>query len=354
MILATSILNEGFLSRPDGALLTYLENTKKLVDKVLSRGSMPVVITMYGSALYSESRMLDLIRLNREIEALGVPVMGLYEALEGRPIGVPSSLFVDGVHPNDLGHELIADSLTPLLTESFSGSEIQKRIWLQTTNGGVFGWRPLSADIPASVGLSIPNGSLSWTFATLLYPQPLVGFGSANWGAELKIVTDSEQILVQATRVASGDSLDLEVKLDGAVSTRLGSFSTSIPYGEPLKLVVRYSKFARKLEVDVASSRNSIELDGVPEIGAAKNLIFSLSGSDVALLELASHRIRLSDENVDLLDSSLLSAASLESWYRFDSDSSAVLNNLANAESTVSVFGSWMSVVNGRRCAPSR
>ena len=125
----------------------YQDNLRYFVRALKSRGATPVLLTpnplewtpklleMYGKAPYEPERedgfnvlLNDYVQAVREIakeeNVLLVDVQSLFKKHKRRTPG--QSLLLDGMHPNEYGHRLIADALlrtlTPILEGATSGS----------------------------------------------------------------------------------------------------------------------------------------------------------------------------------------------------------------------------------------
>ncbi len=111
VILSTSILNENFISDPSGALNRYLTNLRLLVERVRALPAVPVVITMYPSDRYGGAHIELLRQVDRRIEELGVPLLHFGANVSDEQGRWLPGMSGDGVHPTDLGHEMLFDSI---------------------------------------------------------------------------------------------------------------------------------------------------------------------------------------------------------------------------------------------------
>ena len=104
---------------------------RSMVQQIKANGSLPVVSTIIPAntgfdARSPPDRNIRVQQMNDQIRSIcqseGVPVAESYNAFMTAAAGNLRSLFVDHIHPNDTGHDLIAQSFFEAITRATSGS----------------------------------------------------------------------------------------------------------------------------------------------------------------------------------------------------------------------------------------
>jgi lysophospholipase L1-like esterase len=105
---------------------------QSMIDTAKAQGSLPVVSTIPPAntgydARAPEDRNIRVEQMNEQIRAVarasGTPIAETYAAFQqAAPSGNYSTLFVDHVHPNDRGHELIAEAFVAAVLRPLSAS----------------------------------------------------------------------------------------------------------------------------------------------------------------------------------------------------------------------------------------
>jgi lysophospholipase L1-like esterase len=106
-----------------GELKQILAAAKQFTHKVLFVGLTPVDDTLanpwkyaQGNYSFSNERTLEFEKVLRDFcYENKVPFVEVFEALQGRRI--EENVLADGLHPNELGHQLIAELVKPKLDE---------------------------------------------------------------------------------------------------------------------------------------------------------------------------------------------------------------------------------------------
>lgn len=121
-------------SQPRVALATYTGNLAVIVSAVRERGGAVILMTpnpmtwtpklreLYGKPPYHPDRddgmnavVTDYAQAVRDLaDREKIPLLDIYRAFSGDPRGV-SALLLDGMHPNNAGHEKITEMLLPVL-----------------------------------------------------------------------------------------------------------------------------------------------------------------------------------------------------------------------------------------------
>ena len=111
VILATSIVNEGFESSPAVAYERYIENTTALIGRVREIGAIPMNITMYPVSRYKWEHLALVSQLTEALEQWGWPLFNFWSPVateDGRWI---PQLSADGLHPLDAGHGALYEAI---------------------------------------------------------------------------------------------------------------------------------------------------------------------------------------------------------------------------------------------------
>lgn len=118
--------DERFLNgKPETSIEEFTKNTEQIIaiakqytDKILFVGSAPLSEQRldFGGSEYSDERIKEYEQITRDIVANAnipfVPIRPIFEAAE-----LETLFSHDGLHPNDKGHQLIAETVQSALTE---------------------------------------------------------------------------------------------------------------------------------------------------------------------------------------------------------------------------------------------
>jgi hypothetical protein len=123
LIIATNIYNDGFVKDPAIAITSYISNVTSIIERARSRGTIPIVATMFPAVDYGVYQRSCIRRVNRLIEQLGVPVLDFASAVSDSDGRWLPGVNRDQIHPNDLGHGLMFSAIDPSLFVKMCESE---------------------------------------------------------------------------------------------------------------------------------------------------------------------------------------------------------------------------------------
>jgi lysophospholipase L1-like esterase len=136
VIIATNIYNDGFEREPGIATARFLEQVTVITQRVVQKGALPILVTMHPSTTYTLEHRRWLRILHRSVVTLGFPVLDFASAVTAIDGGWLRGSNRDQIHPNDLGHALMAASIDPTMFLSLCSSAVKIRYKDAITGGG--------------------------------------------------------------------------------------------------------------------------------------------------------------------------------------------------------------------------
>ncbi len=112
VVFATNPYNSPNLMLPETVVHDYLSETKELVRLAANAGSIPVVITPYGYQNPGGALASAMLRLRDELEELGCIVWDFWHSTSLENGQWIPGLNFDVLHPNDRGHQAMAESIS--------------------------------------------------------------------------------------------------------------------------------------------------------------------------------------------------------------------------------------------------
>jgi lysophospholipase L1-like esterase len=130
---------------PRISLHAFEENLSKMIARTRAAGASPILMTanplrwtpklkeLYGKPPYDVSRfdgfeIPTLVRYNEIVRKLArelrVPLVDIHKDFQQHDI---DKLLLDGMHPNDAGHEVVAQSLVPIIRELAQSTASSKK-----------------------------------------------------------------------------------------------------------------------------------------------------------------------------------------------------------------------------------
>jgi lysophospholipase L1-like esterase len=164
VFLATSIVNEGMLADPAGALARYTANTAALIERVRQAGAIPILMTMYPHNAYSPAHVEALGRWMEYAESTGWPVLNFMSTVSDPERKWLRGLTADGVHPVDAGHRQMLEAIPDSLLVSLLGEQPAP-----ATEAPRGSWRaPGDSEGEHALRVQLDRPASSWTIAAFI------------------------------------------------------------------------------------------------------------------------------------------------------------------------------------------
>ncbi len=173
VVFATNPYNSPNLMSPDAVVDEYMSETRELVALTVNAGSIPVVITPYGYQNASEALTSAMLRLRDELEGLGCLVWDFWNSTTLESGKWIPGLNFDVLHPNDRGHQAMADSIS--VPQVAFGRTYYRDVW--GLDGEPFGVTPnLGSGSDGRLVCRLGQVAQSWTITVRLRSRD-VGVG---------------------------------------------------------------------------------------------------------------------------------------------------------------------------------
>ncbi|MGC4049643.1 MAG: GDSL-type esterase/lipase family protein [Paludibaculum sp.] len=298
VVLATSIVNEGFVAAPQAAWDRYVANTRDLVRKVVSIGAMPIVAGMYPADVYSDINVSLLHKLYLAEESLGTPIWDFWGSVAGTTGRWLPGMTNDGLHPSDLGHLYLFNSI-PLtyFDQAYDGSSL-----LGGVASSVFvSPEPEDGSEIGRIDVSMDRPAMSWTIAAWIKDA-----GHSDWRVYLRAGSSSgEHFRLERQAgdlvIREGETVALRVPLELLLDQPIWSH-IALTYQQSTSLLRLFLNGVERASVNTVSTE------------ALTNFEFGSGCAGCAFADLVTYRSSLESDSIRQLANGIIPRRSLEFW----------------------------------------